>query len=151
MCPKTVTDLKNSLIMKAEVHHFSDASEDGYGLCSYLRIIDQFGAIHCSLLIGKSRVSPIKFVSIPRLELTAATLPIKMSKLIRNELEIGDFEEAFWTNSRVVLGYIQMKSSFKIFAANKIQIIKVNSNVNQWKYISTKNNPADVDSRGLDT
>ena len=115
MCPKTVTDLKNSLIMKAEVHHFSDASEDGYGLCSYLRIIDQFGAIHCSLLIGKSRVSPIKFVSIPRLELTAATLPIKMSKLIRNELEIGDFEEAFWTNSRVVLGYIQNEVKFQNF------------------------------------
>ena len=64
-------------IMKAEVHHFSDASEDGYGQCLYLRIIDQFGAIHCSLLTGKSRVSPIKFVSIPRLELTAVTLFIR--------------------------------------------------------------------------
>ena len=71
--------------MKAEVHHFSDASEEGYGQCSYLRLINEFGTIHCSLLIGKSRVSPIKYVSIPRLELTAATLSIKMSKLIKNE------------------------------------------------------------------
>ena len=59
--------------MKAEVHHFSDATEEGYSQCSYLRLIDEFGTIHCSLLIGKSRVSPIKYVSIPRLELTAAT------------------------------------------------------------------------------
>ena len=34
-------------IMKADIHRFSNASEDGYGQCSYLRIIDQFGAIHC--------------------------------------------------------------------------------------------------------
>ena len=77
-------------VMKAEVHHFSDASEEGYGQCSYLRLIDEFETIHGSLLIGKSRVSPIKYVSIPRLELTAATLSIKMSKLIKRELDIED-------------------------------------------------------------
>ena len=76
-------------VMKAEVHHFSDASE-GYGQCSYLRLIVDFETIHGSLLIGKSRVSPIKYVSIPRLELTAATLSIKMSKLIKRELDIED-------------------------------------------------------------
>ena len=70
-----------------------------------------------------------------------------MSKLIRNELEIGDFEETFWTDIRVVLGYIKNKvKQFKIFMAKRIQIIKENSNVNQWKYISTKNDP----TRGLD-
>ena len=77
-------------VMKAEVHHFSDASEEGYGQGSYLRLIDEFETIHGSLLIGKSRVSPIKYVSIPRLELTAATLSIKMSKLIKRELDIED-------------------------------------------------------------
>ena len=80
-------------VMKAEVHLFSDASEEGYGQCSYLRLIDEFGTIDCSLLIGKSRVSPIKYVLIPRLELTAATLSIKMSKLIKKELDIKDYEE----------------------------------------------------------
>ena len=115
-----------------------------------LGIIDQFGAIHCSVLIGKSRISPLKFVSIPRLELTTATLSIKMSKLIRNELEIEDFEETFSTDSRVVLGYIKDEvKRFKIFVANKIQIIKENFNVNQWEHISTKYNPADDGSRGL--
>ena len=70
-------------VMKAEVHHFSGASEEGYGQCSYLMLIYEFGTIHCSLLIGKSRACPIKYVSIPRLGLTAATLSIKMSKLIK--------------------------------------------------------------------
>ena len=137
-------------IVKAEVHHFSYVSEDGYGQCSHLRIIDQFGVIHCSLLIGKSRVRPIKFILIPSLELTVATLSIKMSKLIRNVLEIGDFEETHWTGSRVVLGYIENEvKRFKIFVVKRIQIIKENSNVNQWKYVSTKSNPINDDSRGL--
>ena len=137
--------------MKAEVHHFSDASEEGYGQCSYLRLIDEFGTIHCSLLIGKSRVSPIKYVSIPRLELTAATLSIKMSKLIRKELDIKNYEETYWTDSKVILGYINNEvKRFKIFVANRVQTIKENSNVEQWKYISSKDNPADDGSRGLD-
>ena len=137
--------------MKAEVHHFSDASEEGYGQCSYLRLIDEFGTIYCSLLIGKSRVSPIKYVSIPRLELTAETLSIKMSKLIKKELDIKDHEETYWTDSKVILGYINNEvKRFKIFVANRVQIIKENSNVEQWKYISSKDNPADDVSRGLD-
>ena len=74
-----------------------------------------------------------------------------MSKLIRNELEIGDFEETFWTDIRAVLGYVKNEvKQFKNFIANRIQIIKENSNVNQWKYISTKNGPTDDCSRGLD-
>ena len=75
-----------------------------------------------------------------------------MSKLIRNELEIGDFEETFSNNSsRLVLGYIKNEvKQFKIFTVNRIQIIKENLNVNQWKYVSRKNNPLYDDSRGLD-
>ena len=86
--------------------------------------------------IGKSRVSPIKYISIPRLALTAATLSIKMSKLIKKELDIEDYEETYWTNSKVILGYInnEMKR-FKIFVANRVQTLKENSNVEQWKYI----------------
>ena len=126
-----------SNVMKAEVHRV------GYGQCSYLRLIDEFGTIHCSLLIGKSRVSPIKYVSIPRLELTAATLSIKMSKLIKKELDIKDYEETYWTDSKVILGYINNEvKRFKIFVANRVLTIKESSNVEQWKYISSKDNPA---------
>ena len=138
-------------LMKAEVHHFSDASEEGYGQCSYLRLISKFETIHCSLLIGKSRVSSMKYISILRLELTAATLSIKMSKLIKRELDIEDYEETYWTDSKVILGYINNEvKCFKIFVANRIQTIKENLNIKQWKFISSKDNPADDGSRGLD-
>ena len=59
-------------IVDISIHHFSDASEHGYGQCSYIRYVNEDGLIHCSLLLGKSRVFPKKLISVPRLELTAA-------------------------------------------------------------------------------
>ena len=53
--------------MSAELHHFSDASQSGYGQCSYLRLMDKKKRVHCSLVIGKARVAPLKLVTIPRL------------------------------------------------------------------------------------
>ena len=130
--------------MKAEVHHFFDTSEEGYAQCSYLRLINEFGTIQCSLLIRKSRVSPIRYVSIPRLELTAATLTIKLSKLIKKELNIEDYEETYWTHHKAILVYINNEvKHFKIFVVNRVQKIKENSNKEQWKYISSRDNPVD--------
>ena len=64
------------------LHHFTDASQNGYGQVSYLQLEYEKGSIHCSLVMGKSRVPPTKFVSIPRLELTAASLSVKVSVLL---------------------------------------------------------------------
>ena len=70
-------------IVEYTLHHFLDASETGYGQASYLRMISENGDVHCCLIFGKSRVAPIKYVSIPRLELTAATLSVKVSDMLR--------------------------------------------------------------------
>ena len=61
-------------VVQCEIHHFADASFVAYGSCCYIRLTDDKGNIHCSFLIGKSRLSPIKTVSIPRLELITAVL-----------------------------------------------------------------------------
>ncbi|CAM4662406.1 unnamed protein product [Leuciscus chuanchicus] len=53
-------------IVKTEIHHFSDASTCGYGQCSYLRVINEKDEIHCTFLIGKARVTPVKITTIPR-------------------------------------------------------------------------------------
>ena len=82
--------------------------------------------------------------------LIAATLSIKMSKLIKKKLDIIDYEETYWTDSKVILGYTNnVAKCFRIFVANRVQTIKENSNIEQCKYISSEDNPADV-SRGLD-
>ena len=106
------------------LHHFSDASESGYGQTSYLRMENENGDIHCSLIFGKSRMAPVKYVSIPRLEFTAATLSVKISKMLKEELDIHTTSESFWTDSQVVLSYINNESQrIKVFVANLVQFI----------------------------
>ena len=124
------------------LHHFSHASQDGYGQVTYLRIVDEKGYINCSLLMAKSRVPPTKFVSISRLELTGAALSIKVSTMLRRELTIHPtIKEYFRTDSEVVLGYINNNAKcFKIFVANRVQLIQENSNVNQWMYVDSRSN-----------
>ena len=90
------------------LHHFSDASENGYGQASYLRMENENGDIQCYLIFGKSRVVPVKYVSIPRLELTAATLSVKISMMLKEEPDIHIISDWFWTDSLGVLGYIDM-------------------------------------------
>ena len=80
-------------IIETSLHHFSDASEKWYGQCSYIRLVDDKGKIHCSLLVGKSRVTTKKFLSNPRIELTAAALSVKMTYLIRKELNFRDIAD----------------------------------------------------------
>ena len=78
----------NMNVTNYELHHFSDACEKGYGQCSYLRMIDVNGQVFTTLIMAKSRVSPMKTVTIPRLELTAALVSVKVSNFLRKELKI---------------------------------------------------------------
>ena len=68
-----------NVVVTAEIHHFSDASTMNYGQCSYLRLIDRNQRVHCSLIMAKARVTPIKPVTIPRLELMAALVYVWIS------------------------------------------------------------------------
>ena len=133
-------------IKRSFIYHFSDASKGGYGQPFYLRLEDVQGKIHCVLLIGKLRVSHLKYISVPRLELIAATLSVKVSLLLRQELGIPINK----TDSTVVPGYINNSSKkFKIFVTNRIQFIRENADPKQWFYVPTKENPAGDSSRGL--
>ncbi|KAK3085303.1 hypothetical protein FSP39_001304 [Pinctada imbricata] len=136
-------------IVTAEIHHFSDASTVGYGQCSYLRLIDVNQRVYCSLLMAKSRVTPIKPVTIPRLELTAALVSVRVSSLLLEELDIPNITEWYWTDSSVVLGYINNDSRrFHVFVANRVSQIRDHTEPYQWSYVSSENNPADIASRG---
>ncbi|XP_057197195.1 uncharacterized protein LOC130558657 [Triplophysa rosa] len=106
------------IIQKIELHHFSDASKNGYGQCSYIRVVAD-ERVHCTLVMGKARVAPTKVFSIPRLELTAATVSAAVSKVLREELDLKIDQEFFWTDLQVVLGYIKNEARrFQVFVAN---------------------------------
>ena len=137
-------------VISTQLHHFSDASTIGYGQCSYVRLVDDKGQIHCSLIMGKARVAPLKMVTIPRLELTAAVVSVRVSDMLRQELQYERVEEIFWTDSKVVLGYIKNDSKrFHVFVANRVQEIRDQTSPSQWRHVETKCNPADDASRGV--
>jgi len=83
--------------------HFSDASNLGYGACSYLRFKNDKDEVHCSFVMAKARVAPTKIKGIPRLELSAAVVSARMSVMLKAELELKIDQEFFWTDSQVVL------------------------------------------------
>lgn len=137
-------------VTKTELHNFSDASTLGYGQCSYLRLVDENGQVHCAFVMGKSRVAPLKPVTVPRLELTAAVCSVRISQQIQKELEYNIDEVYYWTDSKVVLGYINNESRrFHVFVSNRIQEVHDHTNSSQWRYVESKENPADEASRGM--
>ena len=123
---------------------------EGYSQCSYLRLINEQDQVHCSFVVGKAWITPLKHKTIPRLGLAAATTSAKMSEFVRNELEYPEIQELFWTDRRVVLGYIHNEARrFHVYVANRVQQIRDLTDPNSWFYVETNSNPADEASRGL--
>ena len=131
------------------LHHFADASELGYGTISYLRLENDKREVKCSFLMSKSRVAPLKQVTIPRMELTAATVAVRVDHMIKRELEIEVDSTYFWTDSMSVLWYINSATTrFKTFIANRLAVIHDGSSPKQWRHIESALNPADICSSG---
>ncbi|XP_064638304.1 uncharacterized protein LOC135494320 [Lineus longissimus] len=132
-----------------ELHHFGDASEEGYGTVSYLRKVKDDGTAHCSFVMAKGRTAPSVFVSVPRLELQAAVVASRVDRHIRRELDLEVDRVAFWTDSRIILQYIRNESMrFKTYVANRVTEIRDSSRPDQWRHVPGKDNPADDISRG---
>ena len=137
-------------IVSAQVCNFCDASELTYGTVSYLRLRNKEGRVHCAFLTGKARAAPLKQISIPRMELTAATVAVRVNKMIQKELEIKVDNTKYWTDSTSVLKYIKNETTrFHTFVANRLAVIHDGSDVSSWSHIATELNPADDSSRAM--
>lgn len=124
-----------------QLHIFSDASEIGYGASSYLQARYPDSTIHCSFVMGKVRNAPVKFTSIPRLELRAAVLSTRINKTLREELDLNIQGTTYWTDNEIVLHYLKNgKRRFQTLVANRVE---------EWKHVPGILNPADDASRGI--
>ncbi|XP_048484735.1 uncharacterized protein LOC125490228 [Plutella xylostella] len=134
-----------------EMHTFSDASQVAYGTCIYLRSINDNGEVSVKLLCAKSKVSPIKPTTMPRLELCAALLASKLTKAVIDSLRYKPTRIVHWCDASIVIGWINSDlTKLKVFVANRIREIRELTQASAWRYVPTSANPADLISRGVD-
>ncbi|XP_065360529.1 uncharacterized protein LOC135954335 [Calliphora vicina] len=133
-----------------ELHGFADSSQLAYAASIYIRIIKHNGTISTCLLSSKTRVTPIKQISLPRLELCAAHLMVKLMAKIKNTFGFHDVPTYGWTDSTVVLAWISDHPvRWKTFIANRTSYIIDKLPATQWRHISPQFNPADLATRGV--
>ncbi|XP_044594067.1 uncharacterized protein LOC123271736 [Cotesia glomerata] len=135
-----------------ELHGFSDASQNAMAAAVYLRVTDADGNTKVSLLCSKTQVAPLKTMTIPRLELSAAWL---LTQLILHVKEVQSLENVrinLWTDSAVTLAWIKSPAiRWKTFVRNRVGKIQETLRDVSWKFIPGKQNPADCASRGIPT
>ena len=150
--PRTIVPISLRDSDRIEMHLFSDASEKAVCAVAYLRVTSIQGNTHLGFIARKSKLSPQHCHTIPRLELCAAVLSTELAAFVLKQIDVSIQKVNFYTdiNSRIVLGYIYNETRrFHTYVANRVQRIRQHSNPEQWDYISTDENPADVGSRGI--
>ncbi|XP_043468095.1 uncharacterized protein LOC122502219 [Leptopilina heterotoma] len=135
-----------------ENHGFGDASKTAYAAVIYICVQRQDGSRISRLLTSKTRVAPIKTLTIPRLELCAAFLVAKLLKNVIDVLAISNPVVHAWSASQNVLNWIRTAdpSQWPIFVANRVAEVQRILPETPWHYVSTEENPADIASRGTD-
>ncbi|GBO11561.1 hypothetical protein AVEN_263180-1 [Araneus ventricosus] len=136
--------------ISVELHGFADASELAYGAVIYVKSINSYCGSEVKLLISKSRVVPLKFVTIPRLELCAAVLLSKLMRRVLRSLKLEVSKTYFWTDSTIVLVMVGKEMQRSALVANRISIIRNLAVAEQCNHVPSKQNPADLISRGMD-
>nr|XP_012135784.1 PREDICTED: uncharacterized protein LOC105661897 [Megachile rotundata] len=132
-----------------QLHGFCDASERAYGACIYVRSCNLYGEIQIRLVVSKSRVAPVKSVSIPRLELCAAVLLSKLYHKVKESIRLNFTKIRLWTDSTIALCWINTSPHLlKTFVANRVSIIQSYSQAQEWFHVNSLENPADAISRG---
>lgn len=136
-------DAKSNEIEDLQLHVFTDASETAYGCVAYFRAIVR-GEVRCALVMSRSKVAPLKQISIPRLELLAAVLGARLSKAVQESHNFVVSRVVFWTDANVVLSWIRSdQRRYKQFVGFRIGEILSLMRLTDWRWVPTKSNVAD--------
>lgn len=106
---------------RVELHAFSDASEKAYGTCIYIKAYSKDDTINVALLAAKSRVSPLKNLTLPLLELNAVVLAAQLVDKFKNILEININQVFYWCDSTIILSWLRTHPGrWQTYVANRV-------------------------------
>lgn len=133
-----------------QIHGFCDASKTGYGACLYIRSTGENNEITIvRLLCAKSRVAPLKPITIPRLELSGALLLARLYNEVESILNVVPSRIIFWCDSSIVLHWLRTPPhQLNAFVANRVEETQRLTETVEWRHIRSEDNSADAISRG---
>ena len=129
---------------------FSDASEDAFGACAYARWQLSDGKYDVRFIAAKSRVSPLKRMTIPRLELQGAVLASRLCRTIVEQCRFQFEKTVLFLDSKIVLAWSCSEArKFKQFVSVRVGEIQTSTDPSQWKHIPGELNVVDDVYRGI--
>ncbi|KAJ8968554.1 hypothetical protein NQ317_001752 [Molorchus minor] len=133
-------------IQDITIHTFCDASQKAYAAVVFCRIVKD-DQVSVYLLAAKSRVAPLRRLTIPRLELMGATIGVRLYAQVEKDLGCN-CNSIFWSDSSTVIAWVQRNEEWGTFVWNRVSEIRRITSPADWRHISGSSNPADLPSRG---
>lgn len=141
--------LKNEL-KHVSLQGFCDASERAVACVVFIRVESTNGAISNQLVAAKTKVAPLRKITLPRLELNAAVLLSELIEKVDDALKIPNIQKLAWSDSMIVLYWIaNHPSRWKTYVAHRVASIQRVIVSQSWRHVESAQNPADCASRGL--
>ncbi|UYV84532.1 hypothetical protein LAZ67_X002484 [Cordylochernes scorpioides] len=137
----------DSYVEKTTLHIFCDASQFAYATCIFLRI-EKEDRVDIQLIQARTRVAPLKKLTIPRLELLACLIGARLAANVIQDLEFEEIPRFYWTDSTNALCWIQREDNWAAFVMNRVKEIHNLSSPESWRHIPGRLNPANLPSRG---
>lgn len=133
-----------------EIHGFADASPHAYAAAVYIRTTSTEELVYTQLICAKAKVTPLRRMTIARLELAGAVLLTKLVTHLLRSLGRSDISVYLWTDSTVAYTWItNHPSRWKDFVHNRVCYIQDTLPQAHWGLVSGQENPADLATRGL--
>lgn len=139
--------VKVANVVDQSIHVFTDASQNAYAAVAFLRTVTE-ETVNIQLLASKARVSTIKPITIPRLELIACECGAKLGEYLKNSINVSNAKWYFWSDSSNALSWIKRNENWMIFVNNRVMKIRSLTNADDWHHVPGNLNPADLPSRG---
>ena len=147
--PRTYVDISKD-VLNLQLHGYADASTAAYAGVVYIRVTYTDACISTSLVLAKSKVAPLKTLTVPKLELCTAVLVSKLLTTVAKELNIPIEHIYAWSDSTITLSWIKTQPvRLKTFVANRVVTIIDNVPPLHWRHVPTNQNTADLGSRGV--